>query len=92
MSSGRTEPYQLASALGDVRSLAVNDTVAMVSSDNGVTMLPFRQKRIRTREFTVDDGLVSSYVFSLYLDGDYLWIGSDRGLTRFLWNDPDLID
>jgi len=92
LSSGRTEPYQLASTLGDVRSLAVNNTVAMVSSDNGVSMLPFRQKRIRTREFTVDDGLVSSYVFSLYLDGDYLWIGSDRGLTRFLWNDPDLID
>lgn len=92
VTSGQTEPYYLSSALGDVRSLAVNDMVAMISSDNGVIMLPFRQKRIRTRELTVDDGLVSSYVFSLHLDGDYLWIGSDRGLTRFLWNDPYLIE
>lgn len=92
ISSGRTEAYQLASALGDVRSLAVNDRVAAISSDNGVSLLPFRQKRMRIREITTDDGLVSSYVFSLYLDGDYLWIGSDRGLTRFFWNDPDLIE
>lgn len=92
ITSGRTEPYQLASARGDVRSLAVNDRVVMISSDNGVSMLPFRQKRIRFREFSTDDGLISNYVFSLHLDGDYLWIGSDRGLTRFYWNDPALFD
>jgi len=44
------------------------------------------------REFTTQDGLPSNEVYELLLDGDYLWIGSDRGLTRFLWNDPDRID
>ena len=44
------------------------------------------------REFTVDDGLQSNNILALLVDGDYLWIGSDRGLTEFLWNDPDRID
>ena len=42
--------------------------------------------------FTTQDGLPSNEIYELLLDGDYLWIGSDRGLTRFLWNDPDRID
>jgi ligand-binding sensor domain-containing protein len=46
------------------------------------------KKRTRTYRLTTDDGLASNYVLSLRFDGDYLWIGTEKGLTRFFWNDP----
>jgi len=74
------------------RALAVNDTIAAVASDKGMTILFHGNRKPFTKDFTSDDGLASNYVFSLIMDGDFLWIGTDRGLTRFLWNNPDRID
>ena len=33
-----------------------------------------------------------AHVVGLANDGDYLWVGSDKGLTRFLWNNPQRVD
>jgi len=74
------------------RALAVNDRIAAVASDKGLTFLFYDVKTPYTRDFTIDDGLASNNVYSLLFDGDFLWVGTDRGLTRFLWNNPDRVD
>ncbi|MBD3403075.1 hypothetical protein GF420_09270 [candidate division GN15 bacterium] len=74
------------------RALAVNADIAAISSDNGVTFIFHGRSESYTREFTIDDGLASDLVFSLRMDGRYLWIGTDEGLTRFLWDNPRRVD
>ncbi|HQL22912.1 MAG TPA: two-component regulator propeller domain-containing protein [candidate division Zixibacteria bacterium] len=74
------------------RALAVNETIAAVASDKGLTILFHTADKPFKRDFTVDDGLASNNVYALAVDGDYLWVGTDRGLTRFLWNNPDRVD
>lgn len=90
--TGKSIPYQSHFGNTNIRSLAVNDSVAAVAGDQGLTLIYHRLDPVRTRDFTVDDGLASNYIYSLFFDGDYLWIGSDRGLTRFWWNNPNRVD
>ena len=90
--TGETRLFDQPSIRRYGHALAVNDTVAAVTSENGLTLIFHSVPRTISREFTTGDGLPSNHIYSLSLDGDYLWIGSDRGLTRFLWNDPDRID
>ena len=92
LKTGETEPYRSVTIDLNYRALAVNDTIAVASSSLGFTMLFHDNPKPYTREFTTDDGLPSSYVFELKFEGDYLWIGSDKGLTRFLWNNPSRVD
>ena len=69
------------------------DEIAAVASRRGVTVFFLdEESQASEREFGPLDGLPSDDIRCLYVDGDYLWIGSDRGLTRFLWNDPYRID
>ena len=89
---GDIEPFPTSDHTGDTRALAVNERIVAYSSNRGVTIIYYTDKNRNTREFTTDDGLASNYVYSLLMDGDYLWIGSDRGLTRFLWNNPARVD
>ena len=73
-------------------ALAVNDTIAAIATENGLAIYFYANKKPFTREFTIDDGLPSNYTYSVMLDGDYLWLGSEMGLTRFYWNNPDRVD
>jgi len=41
-----------------------------------------------TQLYTVADGLPTNNVNSLVKDGDYLWLGCNQALVRFLWNSP----
>ncbi len=74
------------------RALAVNDRIAAVASDKGLTILFHDRRKPYTRDFTTDDGLASNNIYALLMDGDFLWVGTDRGLTRFLWNNPERVD
>jgi len=74
------------------RALAVNDRIAAISSSRGMTFIFHDLEKPYQKEFTRDDGLPSGRVFSLRMDGDYVWVGTDEGLTRFLWNNPDRVD
>ena len=75
------------------RPVAAYDDVAFLGTDNGFIMYYLTKKGLdNEREFTEFDGLPSSYINVLLLDGDYLWIGSNKGLTKFLWNDPYRVD
>ncbi|MBI5267088.1 MAG: hypothetical protein HY851_07635 [candidate division Zixibacteria bacterium] len=87
-----TEPFRLNLFSNVVRRLAVNDDVAAVTSDRGFTLVHYSRAKPITREFTTADGLPSDRINCLLLDGDFLWIGSDAGLTRFWWNNPDRMD
>jgi len=90
--TGESRDYSLPSLRYGSRALAVNDGVAAVASDRGMTLIFREEHKPVSREFSIDDGLASDRVTSLLLDGDYLWIGTDRGLTRFYWNNPRRID
>ena len=75
------------------RAMAANGVLAAITSDRGVTVFFFDDDdELVQREFTVDDGLPSPDTYALELVGDFLWIGSDAGLTRLLWNDPRRVD
>ncbi|RKX22715.1 MAG: hypothetical protein DRP45_11155 [Candidatus Zixiibacteriota bacterium] len=76
----------------DSRPLVANDSVSAVASDLGMRLIFWDADGPFSREFTTDDGLASDNVLALLMDGDYVWIGTDRGLTRFLWNNPDRVD
>lgn len=90
--TGKSRSFQDALATTDSRPLAVNDAIVATASTNGVLIYFRGDKNYRSREFGVRDGLASDYVYELVIDGDYLWVGTDRGLTRFLWNNPDRVD
>ncbi|MEW6412033.1 MAG: two-component regulator propeller domain-containing protein [Candidatus Zixiibacteriota bacterium] len=93
LQTGETTPFVSISSGSRGRPLAVNDRIAALATERGVTLYFLdREDHIYEREFTNADGLPSYWVNCLLLDGDYLWIGTDRGLTRFLWNDPDRLD
>ncbi len=92
LETGETTPFRSVTANRDYRGLAVNDTIAVMSSNRGMTILFYANLKPFEREFTTDDGLPSSNVFELRLDGDYIWIGTDKGLTRFWWNNPSRVD
>ncbi|HKK21928.1 MAG TPA: two-component regulator propeller domain-containing protein [candidate division Zixibacteria bacterium] len=93
LNDGETQPFMSQVSGFTYRALAVNDRIAAVSSLNGLTLYFLSNiDHPNQREFTIADGLPSSRIYSLLMDGDYLWIGSDKGLTRFLWNDPNRVD
>lgn len=75
------------------QSLAVNETIAAIATDNGLKLIYHKNPdKINEVTFDQNDGLPSTKILSVLLDGDFLWIGSDLGLTRFLWNDPHRVD
>lgn len=91
--SGKSQKFQDQSSLPFPRVVAANEYLAAISSSRGVLIFFLNDDDFRTsREFSIEDGLASSEVSSLFLSGDYLWIGTDKGLTRLLWNDDDFMD
>lgn len=71
------------------RILAARDAV-WVATNSGV--LKYDRAGERWVHYTVMDGLPDDQVYSLCLDGDYIWFGTARGLTRFYWNSPWRMD
>ncbi|MCK4573098.1 MAG: hypothetical protein KAU36_01950 [candidate division Zixibacteria bacterium] len=92
LTTGETTPFSLIMSGYGRRALAVNDRIAAISSDRGMRIYWLDENRPHDREFTTEDGLPSDLVLSLSVDGDFIWVGTDRGLTRFLWNNPDRVD
>lgn len=85
-------PYDEITAHRGGRALAVNDEIAVLSSDRGITIIFYNRERPFSKEFTTEDGIADGAVFSLEMDGRYVWIGTRRGLTRFLWDNPERVD
>ncbi|MCR4440385.1 MAG: two-component regulator propeller domain-containing protein [bacterium] len=83
-------PARLVHTGARVNRIAADTSTVWASTDKGV--LKYDRKHKRWRLFTVEDGLPSNEVFSICLDGDYVWFGTRNGLTRFYWNSPHRID
>lgn len=93
LETGETIPYKNIKPRFSSNSIAINDRIAAITTDIGFKIIYYKRKdNIIEREFTESDGLPSGFVNSLLFDGDYLWIGTDKGLTRFLWNDSFRVD
>ncbi len=74
---------------GDLRSIAVSDTIVAVATGSGLLLL-FDGTKDNHFLYTVGDGLISNDIRDLVFDGDYIWLGTDKGLTRFWYKHPSL--
>jgi ligand-binding sensor domain-containing protein len=92
MNTAEVTPFSEIQRLRGYRALAVNDEIAVVSSDHGMQIVFYTRKNPYIREFTVQDGLASDRVLALEMDGNYVWVGTDKGLTKFLWKNPRRVD
>ena len=81
--------YPEANNYGGARKIAIKDSTLAVATTNGLLIFTLGAKT-RRQLFTKDDGLLSLDIGDMAFDGDYLWLGSDRGLTRFWYKNPAL--
>ena len=75
---------------GGVYAVAANDKYIAAAIQDGL-MLINRTTGLK-RVFNKLDGLLSIEINAMVPEGDYLWLGSDQGLTRFKWVNPDRVD
>lgn len=73
-----------------VYAVAAGDRYIAASVGDGVIL--YEKKTGRMRRFTELDGLLSVNINVMVGEGDMLWIGSEEGLTRFKWVNPDRVD
>lgn len=74
----------------DLRVVLVYEGVPWVGGANGLFRL--NKDTDFWYHYTTDDGLISDRVRDLVGDGEYVWIATDEGLTRFYWDDPSRDD
>jgi len=74
---------------GGINAIAIQDSILAVATGKGL-VINFGGRNRRDRLFTIGDGLPSNDIYSLLFDGEYLWLGTDRGLTRFWYLNPRL--
>ena len=53
------------------------------TSDRGLIIWEIQKGT--TVNYTVNDGLNSDYVYSLFVDGNTIWLGTGRGINRFTY-------
>ncbi|RKX32844.1 MAG: hypothetical protein DRP46_00310 [Candidatus Zixiibacteriota bacterium] len=89
LETAKIETYPEIGLYGGVRAVAVHDTLTAVATGSGLLLL-FNGEKPHNQLFTVDDGLISNNVRDLLFEGDYIWLATDRGLTRFWYKNPAL--
>ena len=67
------------------RILAARQAIWVATNEGA---LKYDRAMQRWVQFTFADGLADNRVYSLQLEGDYIYFGTARGLTRFYWNSP----
>lgn|GEM_PF-1581626 len=70
--------------------LLPGDSLVWIGTDEG--LVKYDRSLDRWVVYEAEDGLPPGQINCLSMEGDYLWIGGDRGLTRFYWNDPYRLD
>ena len=73
----------------DLSVLLVYQGVIWVGGSDGLFKLNRSGNWYR---YSVSDGLIGGRITSLVADGDYIWIGTDKGATRFYWKSFDRQD
>ena len=64
------------------------DSAAVWVGTEGRGALKYLKSENRWRAFTIADGLLDNSVRAILINGDYVWFGTAKGLTRFYWNAP----
>jgi len=90
LNNERAEQVPYSDRPGGVFSAAANEKYIAAATGEGLILIERETKRKRT--FTELDGLLSVNISVMVPEGDSLWIGSDQGLTRFLWVNPERVD
>lgn len=83
-------PAQRYDIPGRINRMTADGASVWAATEEGV--LRYERESKRWIHYTMEDGLPALAVRSLLLDGDYIWLGSRRGLTLFYWNAPYRID
>ncbi len=65
------------------RGLTVAGKSVWIGSDIG--LYSFSSKSSSWRHYTISDGLISNFVTELIAKDDYIWVGTNLGLTRIKW-------
>jgi ligand-binding sensor domain-containing protein len=86
--SGITRSWDATVYLGGEQPTCLLATAPAVWVGTGNGFWRWWRERNEWVSYTVNDGLVNDEVEIIRRDGDYLLIGTARGLTRFFWNDP----
>jgi len=75
----------------DIYDIAVTaDSIVWAATPLG--LMRFVPATLERRLFTEEDGLIDIFVETIVVDGDYLWLGTENGVSRFRWNNPMRID
>jgi ligand-binding sensor domain-containing protein len=87
--SAEIESYPEVQNYGGARAIAVNDTIIATATPHGLLIF-YNGPHPHHQLFSIEDGLISNDIKDLVFDGDYLWLGTDRGLTRFFYKHPSI--
>ena len=66
--------------------IALADNLLWVGTDKGI--LRYNRLTKNWLSYDMSDGLIDNYVNDLKLEKDYIWFATQRGVTRFYWNNP----
>lgn len=89
LDDAKVETFQEVINYGGARAVAARDSLVALAVRDGLLLL-FLGDKPHHFLYTVNDGLLSHNIQTLLFDGDYLWLGSERGLTRFWYRNPNL--
>ncbi|MCP4566235.1 MAG: hypothetical protein GY841_01505 [FCB group bacterium] len=90
LKSETAEPVPYIDEPGGVYAAAANHKYIAAAVEDGLVLI--ERKSGRVRKFSEDDGLLSIKINAIIVEGDYLWLGSEEGLTRFMWVNPERVD
>jgi ligand-binding sensor domain-containing protein len=74
----------------NLTSLLIHKGVIWAAGNDG--LFRYNERKANWYRYTQNDGLIAMRVRTVVGDGDYVWIGTDRGVTRFMWNNRDRSD
>jgi ligand-binding sensor domain-containing protein len=89
LNTATIEVFPEINSFGGAIAIAVNDTLVAAATAQGLLMVYDGIEKRHTL-FSENDGLWSNTINDLAFRGEYLWIGSPLGLTRFWYKNPAL--
>jgi ligand-binding sensor domain-containing protein len=89
ISTAEIKLYPEVNNYGGANAVAANDTLIAAATMQGLLLIS-QGKHPYSQLFTTSDGLLSDNIRDLIFDENYLWLGTDSGLVRFWYKDPDL--
>ena len=90
LTTGKSTPAPYVDPAGGAYAAVATDKYIAAVVDRGLMLI--NRQTGKERLFTEDDGLLSVKIHAMVIDGDYLWLGSEDGLTRFYWLNPARVD